>query len=333
MPRLTHEQKSIIFTRLQDGKKIREIAAELGVNKNTILLAKQKIEEYGAILQRPTTGRPRVSTANEDYQLVQFLRDNPFETAVNAREETNFPGSANTARRRIRLSNLKNCAASNKIFLTEANKQRRVEFAREYVDRDIFWENVVFSDEKTFQSCHNGTLRVYRPVGMRYDERYTRKLNKSGRFCVNVWGWISIRGPGVCAIIEEKLNANVYCNILENIMLPSVRPVFGDNFVFQQDNCPIHKARLVQNFMQNNNITTLPWVSKSPDLNPIENVWGEMAKQIYKAEFRPRNQDDLRQSIVQAWNQITPDYIRALVSSMPRRLRNVIEQNGSMTKY
>lgn len=333
MPRLTEEQKSIIFTRIRDGKSIRQIAAELHVSKNTILSAKQKIMEYGNIVERPKAGRPKVSTPNQDHELVQFLRDNPFQTAVKAKEESNFPGSANTARRRIRLSNLRNRAASNKIFLTEFNKQRRVEFARQYENHENFWENVVFSDEKTFQSCHNGTLRVYRPVGMRYDERYTRKINQSGRFSVNVWGWISSRGPGVCAVIEERLNANVYCNILENIMLPSVRPVFGDNFVFQQDNCPIHKARVVQNFLENYNIQTLPWVSKSPDLYPIENVWGEISKQIYKEGFRPRNQDDLRQSIVQAWNRITPEYIRGLILSMPERLRNVIEKNGSMTKY
>jgi hypothetical protein len=59
-------------------------------------------------------------------------------------------------------------------------------------------------------------------------------MNGVGRFSVNIWGWISIRGPGICAVIEDKLTAPVYCRVLEELMLPSVRPIFGDDFVFQQ---------------------------------------------------------------------------------------------------
>jgi hypothetical protein len=49
-----------------------------------------------------------------------------------------------------------------------------------------FWENVVFSDEKTFQSYSNGRVRVYRLVGERFSEQYVYKIKRSGRFSVNV---------------------------------------------------------------------------------------------------------------------------------------------------
>ena len=50
MPQLTALQKSIIQTRLTDGgATIRQIADELNVNKNTILLAKRKILDAGHI--------------------------------------------------------------------------------------------------------------------------------------------------------------------------------------------------------------------------------------------------------------------------------------------
>jgi hypothetical protein len=88
------------------------------------------------------------------------------------------------------------------------------------------WDAVVFSDEKTLQSSNIGRLRVYRPVGTRYNEEYVHATNRSGRFAVSVWGCISIRGPGVCAIVEERLRAPVYVRILREIMLPSVTHVF-----------------------------------------------------------------------------------------------------------
>jgi predicted transcriptional regulator len=46
MPQLNELQKSII-TRLDDG--MRHIANEINIDKNTILLAKRKIEETGII--------------------------------------------------------------------------------------------------------------------------------------------------------------------------------------------------------------------------------------------------------------------------------------------
>lgn len=333
MPKLTEEQKAIIFVRLRDGVDIRGIAEELQISKNTVLAAKKKIAEYGKIIRRPGSGRGKISTPQDDGELITFLRNNPFKNAVQAREETNFPGSATTARRRIRNSEVRSRCAANKIFLTDLNKRNRIEFSREFADRNDMWQNVIFSDEKTFQSCHNGVIRVYRPRNMRYNERYTRKNNKSGRFSVNVWGWISARGKGVCTIIEERLTAAVYCDVIENIMLTSVRPIFGDNFTFQHDNSPIHTARLVQTCLNNNSIRTLPWPSKSPDINPIENIWGAMTKQMYKENFRPRNREELQNQVVQAWHSIPDEYATNLVLSMPRRLQSVLQNNGSMTKY
>uniref|UniRef100_A0A3Q0RK78 Tc1-like transposase DDE domain-containing protein n=1 Tax=Amphilophus citrinellus TaxID=61819 RepID=A0A3Q0RK78_AMPCI len=48
----------------------------------------------------------------------------------------------------------------------------------------------------------------------------------------------------------------------------------GNDWVFQQDNAAVHNARLAKDFFQENNITLLDHPAWSPDLNPIENIWG-----------------------------------------------------------
>lgn len=85
--------------------------------------------------------------------------------------------------------------------------------------------------------------------------------------------------------------------------------------------------------MQERQINVLPWPSKSPDLNPIENVWGFITKKIYSSNFRPRNSNELVQKIAEAWEQVSPEYTASLVASMPTRLREVIDQNGASTSY
>jgi transposase len=127
--KLTELQKHVTRQRLGEGITIRAIANELNVSKNTVLLAKQKLQTFGNIVRRPGSGRPKVTTDNKDFEMINFLRLHPFQTAIRARQETNFPASLKTTRRRIKKSELNNRCAANKIFLTAHNKQERVMFA------------------------------------------------------------------------------------------------------------------------------------------------------------------------------------------------------------
>jgi hypothetical protein len=229
MPQLSNLQKCVVITRLRDGVTY--------VDKNTVLLAKRKFEQTGTIRRKQGIGRKKVSQGNDDALLVNFLRENPFATAIRAKIATNFPGSTRTARKRIRQIELRNRSAANKIVLTVADKRERLRFA--LLPINSFWGNIFFSDEKTFHSCSNGRVRVHRPIRERFAEQYVRQINRSGRFSVNVWGWISLRGFGLCIVVDDRLTGVVYRDILQNAMLPSVTEVFG-NFTFQH-NCPIHK--------------------------------------------------------------------------------------------
>ena len=80
-------------------------------------------------------------------------------------------------------------------------------------------------------------------------------------------------------------------------------------------------------------INLLEWPSLSPDLNPIENMWGMMARRVYRDGRQYEGVRDLKEAILEAWNFISNDYICDLLSSMKDRLYNVVFAHGGHSNF
>ena len=79
------------------------------------------------------------------------------------------------------------------------------------------------------------------------------------------------------------------------------------------------------------NVDVLPWPSASPDLNPIENIWGILKVRVDRR--KPLNKQELIAFTQEEWEGIGMDVIRRCIESMPDRLREVIEKNGNKIDY
>uniref|UniRef100_A0A3P9C525 Tc1-like transposase DDE domain-containing protein n=1 Tax=Maylandia zebra TaxID=106582 RepID=A0A3P9C525_9CICH len=55
----------------------------------------------------------------------------------------------------------------------------------------------------------------------------------------------------------------------------------GNDWVFQQHNATVHTAHRTRSFFRENNITLLGHPACSPDLNPIEKLWGWMGREVF----------------------------------------------------
>jgi len=74
------------------------------------------------------------------------------------------------------------------------------------------------------------------------------------------------RSVGTLALVEGNLNVNGYQDILESSLWPVVAKYFSSsNFIFQDDNAPVHRAHSTIEYKLRNKIKLLSWPAQSPD--------------------------------------------------------------------
>jgi transposase len=91
---------------------------------------------------------------------------------------------------------------------------------------------------------------------------------------------------------------------------------------------------MAMDFMTNNAIEILDWPPYSPDISPIENVWAEMKRKLYR-QGTPDSVDALIAQVLHLWNS-DPDIHALCVKlclGMCDRVSKVLRQKGGPIFY
>ena len=215
--------------------------------------------------------------------------------------------------------------------LQRRHKEGRLQFAKKVMSWNEEGHNIIFSDEKKFNlDGPDGFSFYWHDLRQKDAPRMSRNF---GGGSVMFWAAFTFKESLPLCIVSPKMNADKYTKLLEEVLIPYLKKNDKTKFQFQQDNAPVHVAKLTKQWFTSKNISQLDWPSLSPDLNPMENLWGILARKVYNNNRQFQNLNDLKECILHSWSEIDETILKSLINSMPNRIFDVIRCNGCKIKY
>lgn len=323
---LTNEERIAIRALAAAGSSVRSIAECM---KRSVGIVHQVLKPHAKSQRVKQRGSTRKISERQKRQIVRCVSSGNI-SARQVKSKLNLSCSVRTVQRIVKTVDwLKYKKISAAPVLSKRHQEARVAWASEMAMMDdIEWCHVVFSDEKKWN--------LDGPDGMRYrwtDTRRPEVLNMrrhSGGGSVMIWAAFCGGKKSEIKFLNESQDSSKYVATLQSHLQPFMDQ---ETLIFQQDNAPIHKSALTMDWFQDNNIQVLPWPALSPDLNPIENVWGLMTQQVYAGGKQYSSIQQLQVAITQAWKNLSIEYLEGLVLSMRKRCIKVLEKRGAYISY
>lgn len=230
-----------------------------------------------------------------------------------------------TIQRHLKAMGYSYLTVQSRLPLTQKHKMDRVRFCTAWNPSSLF--TTVYADEKLFM-INNHTRKQYVKKGKEHPTEPVVKFPAR----VMVWGGISKHGKTPLIIIRETLDSEGYLDILKQYKnwLKNVVPA-GTKVDLLHDNARVHVSTVTKSFCAKEGIMVVDnWPANSPDLNPIELLWGWMSREVLK--MHPENQRDLEAMVNNVWDSIDQELIDAFINGLPKRIDTVAKSNGEEYK-
>ena len=137
-------------------------------------------------------------------------------------------------------------------------------------------------------------------------------------------------------MFKDNLTAVHLAEILKKGLFPFVRSKFPDGHKFQQDNDPKHCSNYINELLNVKKIVWWKTPAESPDLNPIEKVWGSMKNYLQNIHFRiieNRNLQGLKNSITTFWKTLSPKVCCEYINHIKKVMPIVIKKKGDASGH
>ena len=338
-PEISPEVRNLAVDLHQNGHRLCEISKMLHLPYMTVSNIFKRFLQSGSVENKARSGRPKIVTDRDYRKLERLVKVNRRDSLSDITSKFNVARDRRVYKRTVQHHLSKHGfnrrVSRRRVVIREVNRKKRLSWCLEkhrwLVNGN--WDKVIFSDESQIVIRNNNRIYIWRKRGEGYrSDLVPSKANR--KFQVMIWGYICWNGVGTLAKVTGNINSEKYKAILEeNIWPVIVRHFPDDQYFFQDDNAPVHRSRVLQEYSPTKNLKSFSWAAQSPDLNIIENIWLYIKRKLAYRHHIINSDSDLFREIQRIWMDIPPAYIQSLYLSVPRRIMSVIRLQGHLTKY
>ncbi|GFV70715.1 transposable element Tcb2 transposase [Trichonephila clavipes] len=284
-----------------EGRKITDVARVFDIAHSVVSRLWKSFKTTGMCSRRHGGGRVRSTTPAEDRYIVLSAKRNRRTTAQQVANQflaaSGKQISRKTVARRLRGRGLYARRPVVCVPLTRQHRTARLQWCREHhnwTEQD--WACVLFSDESRFSlSSDYRRQLIWRESGTAYRPENIQEKDLYPTCSIMVWAGIMINGRTLLHVVANgTMTGQRY---IDEVLLPRVRLFRGA-------------------------------VARSPNLNPIENVWDALGRQVAGRNYPPTNKNTLIRALTEEWDKLPQQLLDNVVQNMVRRVECCITLHG-----
>ena len=131
-------------------------------------------------------------------------------------------------------------------------------------------------------------------------------------------------------MFSSIMNATKYGDILSASLVPFIAERLPTTHRLYQDNDPKHTSRYIQKFFTDNRVNWWKSPAESPDLNPIDLVWGSTKTYL---RDKHKNLEQLKDGIRTYWRSLTPELCIKYIDHLKKVMPAVVKEEGGPSGY
>ena len=311
--------KAIVYA--NDGKELTEIARDLKTNIKYVKRWIDYFERTGEFIEKKVI-------KNKKGKITEEIKAFIFEQANQKQSVIQILNGILT-KYNLKLSdqaiyNVLNKEGSfkrldNKPFLNNHHKQERLKHVKQLLGSSL--GSIVFTDESMIDFSRRKE-KVYVPKRHKaYRKVFVNRLK------IMIWGAISLDYGKVSFTMlqpQKTLRHDGYFKIIESLK-NKMDNLTKKKWYLIHDNAPCHK-KAEPKIKEELGINIISHPPLSPDLNPIEQIWGYMKQHMSRA--CPKNTEEAYKLIRQAWNDVPLEFINKCINGLSKRCGNVLKWGG-----
>lgn len=215
-------------------------------------------------------------------------------------------------------------------LLTREHKRDRMQWARQFLERNFNWKAALFADEKVWYADGPATRQM-----LWQDQRDNQQIvpqTGERNVAVHFWGAFSEGWMPDLILVHEPFNSEEYCRILHQAGLGSRA---RQRYNLFHDRHPVHQSGETRKWLEDHEVKVEWFPAKGADMNPIENLWATISAKVYPQNKTYSSKEDLINAIKDAWRgiQVNKAARKKYVDSMPSRLQGVLARKSGLTKH